>query len=762
MQLKTKILIAAILLTGICVLFSAVLLKMNSRTDTLVYATACLVILLLAFAAAGGGYLLLRRRLFQRLEAVTAVAWKLLNDRKHACPEGNSDDAIGRLGCLLDEVAREMNRIRFSQGEETLAHQKTQNDLITCRGQLNVLVEKMEDVFWVFSRDWKQVFFVSPAYEKIWGRPCQELYTQPLSMLEAIVDEDRPGIEKLLERSAAESTDRLFLPAYRIEHPQEGIRWIEDHRFPVLENNIVTRVIGIAKDITARKKSEEACVSGEEKFLSLAESIPLAISILQEEKILYVNEGWEKMTGYRADEIAHLSMFDMVHPDMRAQVRSYSAARLRGEDVPDRYELKFTDKKGNTKWWDLTATRFHYQGEKAVLCMSVDITLRKQLEKQLRLAQKMEAIGTLASGIAHDFNNILAAIIGFAELSQEDAPEGSALEENLGEILVSALRAKELVQQILTFSRRGDQAKKPIQLSLLISEALKMLRATIPSTIEITSDIRSGAIVEGDPGQLHQVLTNLCANAAQAMAADGGRLEVGLHELFADAEFCTRHPALKPGLHVVLTVTDTGPGMPPDMLPRIFDPFFTTKPVNEGSGMGLAVVHGIVAGHGGSIHPYSEPGQGSSFKVLLPAVKKQPAGRLPKNKAALSTGSERLLVVDDEPQLVKMVQQTLTALGYDVITRTSSLEALELFRVRSKEIDLVITDMTMPGLNGKDLAARMMAIRSDIPIIIITGYSSKIDEEKAAEMGFRAYVIKPVTRQELAGTVRRVLDDVGK
>jgi signal transduction histidine kinase len=386
-----------------------------------------------------------------------------------------------------------------------------------------------------------------------------------------------------------------------------------------------------------------------------------------------------------------------------------------------------------------------------------DRTHEIELEKQLFQAQKMETIGTLAGGIAHDFNNILTSVIGFSELALNDAKKGSQQYDNLQEVLTAGNRAVDLVKQILTFSRQTDQKKKPVQVKQILKEALKFIRSSIPTTINIKQNIQSDALIMGDPAHIHQVLMNLCANAAHAMKDTGGVLTVDLSDMEFNSNVVSNYPDLPPGKYLNLTVTDTGHGMTPDVLDKIFDPFFTTKQKEEGTGMGLSVVHGIVRGHEGAIYAYSNPGQGSTFNIFLPAIHKQLQPEDSVDRPVL-TGTERILMVDDEPAIVKMSKQTLESLGYDVVTRTSSIEALEFFRRRPKSVDLVITDMTMPNMTGDELAVELMKIRPDIPVILCTGFSTRINEQKSKAKGIRAFVLKPIIKQKLSETIRKVLD----
>lgn len=385
------------------------------------------------------------------------------------------------------------------------------------------------------------------------------------------------------------------------------------------------------------------------------------------------------------------------------------------------------------------------------------ITERKRLEVQLRQAQKMEAIGTLAGGIAHDFNNILTAILGYTELALNDMRQDSAVWRYLQEVRKAGQRAKTLVQQILTFSRRTEQARTPVQLPRLVEEALTLLRASLPSTIAIRHHISQDAgTVLADPTQLHQVLLNLCANAEYAMRETGGLLEIRLEPVEVDEQVTAQHPELLAGPYVRITVTDTGHGMTPDVVERIFEPFFTTKRPGEGTGMGLALVHGIVASHGGVVTVASVVGQGTTFTVYLPrtdySVRDEAA-----QEGSLPTGAERVLFVDDEEVLVRLGQEILLGLGYDVVVCTSSVEALDVFRMAPQRFDLVITDQTMPHMTGEELTLELRRLRLDIPIILCTGFSHIIHAERARELGIDAFLMKPLAIQELARVIQQVL-----
>ncbi len=379
-----------------------------------------------------------------------------------------------------------------------------------------------------------------------------------------------------------------------------------------------------------------------------------------------------------------------------------------------------------------------------------------KLEEELQQAQKMEAIGTLAGGIAHDFNNILASIIGFTQLALEDTHE-KTIKADLQQVLNAGMRAKELVQQILTFARRSDGELKPMRPAPILKEALKLLRSSLPTTIDIKSHMESDITIKSDPTQIHQILMNLCTNAAHAMEDDGGTLRVTLEKKGVDLLPENQKGDFKSKTVLLLTVADTGHGIPPHIIPSIFEPYFTTKPPGKGTGMGLSMVHGIVKSHGGGIVVESSQGKGTCFKIYLPIMETDTKMDF-RTDEDIPTGTEKILFVDDESSIVEAGSRILEHLGYQVITQTNSQDALAIFRQTPEDFDGVVTDMTMPHMTGDQLAAKLMEIKPNIPIILCTGYSSRMSPEKARRIGIRAYIHKPLTKTELARTVRKVLD----
>jgi CheY-like chemotaxis protein len=382
----------------------------------------------------------------------------------------------------------------------------------------------------------------------------------------------------------------------------------------------------------------------------------------------------------------------------------------------------------------------------------------RRLESQLIQAQKMEAIGTLASGIAHDFNNILLAIMGYSEIALINTRSGLSGEKHIQEALKACERAKELVHQILTFGRQTEIDRQPVQIKSVVKEVLKLLRASLPATIDIRQRLESGSLILANPTQIYQVVMNLGTNAAQAMKGGSGTIDVILVDVELDEYFVKTHHGLTPGRYQKLEVVDNGVGMVPDQVKRIFEPYYTTKPRGKGTGLGLSVVHGIVKNSGGGITVYSEPQQGTTFRVFFPIFESDTVADVPPVEL-LEGGQERILFVDDEPTLLEIGAELLKRLGYRVTTCGNGRAALQVFQAQPNGFDLVITDMTMPGLTGDKLAQALVQVRTDLPVILCTGFGTAVMGRQACQTGVKAYLMKPFVLRDLAKIIRQVLGE---
>lgn len=474
-------------------------------------------------------------------------------------------------------------------------------------------------------------------------------------------------------------------------------------------------------------------------------------------RFFYVNQGGIDQLGYSRQEL-----LDMTPLDIKPQLNEHAFRELinpllTGEQSSLTFETVHRPKKGKDIPVEIFL-QFIPENDKHFIAIVRDISERKIIEAKLRQTYKMEAMGTLAGGIAHEFNNNLTAILGFADLTKEELPEDNPARRDIDEVLKAGNRAKDLVNQILSFSRQSEQKMHPIELQPIIKEALKLLRASTPSTIEIVQNITNeNTTVEADPTQIHQLLMNLSTNAIHAMKDEKGTLEVELKRIQLNKKHGSPLPTLTEGTYLELSVRDNGKGIEESIIDRIFDPFFTTKDVDKGTGMGLSVVHGIVQSHQGAITVESKAGHGTTFHVFFPVAATE-AEAIPFTNGPLPGGSEHILFLDDEMVLAHMGKEMLKRLGYRVTVRTSSVEAFEAFRAQPEKFDLVITDQTMPNMTGEELAKKILAIRPEIPIILYTGYSTLIDEAKAKAAGIKELVAKPIEKALLAKTIRKVLE----
>jgi PAS domain S-box-containing protein len=532
------------------------------------------------------------------------------------------------------------------------------------------------------------------------------------------------------------------------------------------------------RDITDRHRMEEALTREHDRLTAILDAIPISAFVIDRSRtVILWNQSSEIFAGKSKGEVLgrkldlsylcqgrrqpSLAELLLEMTDDEIMVKFGHRGVLKSANFPGRFEsVGKVWPHGVERFVSIQAARIYDpDGNVAgAIQAAQDVTERIRLESQFHQAQKMEAIGTLAGGIAHDFNNILAAIIGYTELSV-DEPDPMSRRRKLNEVLNASTRAKNLVKQILTFSRHTDHEKKPVDMRPITKEALKLIRSTLPTTIEIRQNITNAACtINADITQMHQIIMNLCANAAQAMGEKGGILTVSLLPADMRDPKLAPNPDLKPGFYIRLSVSDTGPGIEPEIRDRIFEPFFTTKATGEGTGLGLSVVYGIVKNHDGMIYVSSEQGKGATFDIYLPSIERGDAAIEVPEGEEIPGGHERILYVDDDEVLLDLTRLMLESLGYDVTAESNSVEVLGMFLASPEQYDLVITDMTMPIMPGNELAREVLQIRPDIPIILCTGFSEYIDEAKAKSLGIRAFIMKPFTKKALGRLVRDVLN----
>ena len=594
---------------------------------------------------------------------------------------------------------------------------------------------------------------------RIFGQNPETFETSVEAFEEAIHPDDYHDF--IAKRDFALSNNKDIDIEHRIVLPGGSIRYVHEITTTIKNSQgEVIKALGTVQDISERKLFDIELANTKEMFETMFNTIPDGVVITNtNRKIQLANKGMETTFGYKPEEIIGKETKFLYAAQDKFEQTGKNVFGKDAKNPGDLYITRYIDKNGREFSGETFGAKLYDEHIRWIGNLGImrDITEREQAEFRIQQAQKMESIGNLAGGIAHDFNNILFPIVGLAEMLAEDLPSDSPEKENAKEILIAGRRGVELVQQILAFSRQHEHKLSPTRLQFVIKEVLKLTRSTIPTNIEIKKFLQPDCgLILADSTQIHQIGMNLITNAYHAVQDNKGTINVEVKEI--EIKKTTNNTSLPPGKYATLTVTDNGVGIPNEILDKIFEPYFTTKKQGKGTGLGLSVVYGIVKKHNGEIKVMSEPGKGTSILIYLPVMISSVSKNAAESTSLLPTGTEHILLVDDELPITKLEKQLLERLGYKIDPHTSSPDALDAFRKNPDKYDLIISDMSMPQMTGKDLAEELLKIRPDIRIIICTGFSERFNEEQAHAMGIRGFLMKPVVMADLAKEVRRVLD----
>jgi len=630
--------------------------------------------------------------------------------------------------------------------------------------RFQAIAESLSDA--LYTTDYNgDILYINNAALKMFGYEKDELLNK--SFLKLLPANKAEGYLKVWEEYFNEDNPSAF----EREFKSMGVRK-DGSVFPVDVSVSTWKIRGefffsaVTRDVSERLETEKENIEGRDFLENIFFTIPDGLAVTDiEGKIIKVNTAVVNMLGYSEQELTTMSGTDLIPKGYETPPL---VEELFEQGFIKNYETMWQRKDGTVFPLDMNISLIKdLDGRVTGSVASIrDVTERKRmeaeketLEARLRQVQKMEAIGTLAGGIAHDFNNILSAVMGYTELSLDDVPEGSRPYLTMNEVLTASRRARDLVDQILAFSRQSEHDNVSLKITPLIKESVRFLKATLPATIRVRTGFDAlYDTVLSDPTKIHQVIMNLSTNAAYAMRAKGGELFISLSDKVIQEDDINKYEGLLPGDYIVLSVSDNGVGISPDVMCRIFNPFFTTKPPGEGSGMGLSVVHGIVKSCKGDIKFESKIGKGSIFSVYLPIVAELNNTGFSESSELIPTGDESILLVDDEVSVANMMSQILGRLGYEVTIVNDSRNALNLFKKDSSSFDLVITDQTMPDMTGIQLVEEVLMINPDIPIILCTGFSESVSEELAKSLGVRKYLVKPVLKVDLANAVRQAIE----
>ncbi len=595
---------------------------------------------------------------------------------------------------------------------------------------------------------------MNPVAEKLTGWIESEALGHPLSEVFHIVNvTTRKSVENPHGKVMCKG-DVVALANHTVLISRGGAEFqIADSGAPIRrDSGDVQGVVLVFRNVTEEYNMKKELEESETKYRTMMDSMKEPVYICSSDyTVEYMNKAMIKRIGR---DTTGEKCFFALH-DLEEQCSWCMHDKIFKKEY---FEFNIVSPKDNRSYHVSHSPLIHVDGSISKLTVFRDMTEMLKIESQLRQAQKMESIGTLAGGIAHDFNNILFPIMGYSEILIDEVDGDSKLKPGLIEIFNGAQRARDLVQQILTFSRQREQELKPLKIQAVVKEALKLIRSSLPATIEINLDVKKNCgLIMADPTQIHQIIMNLITNAYHAMEETGGSLDINIKKIELSINELI-DSTMKPGTYVCLTVADTGVGMDKSITDRIFDPYFTTKEEGKGTGLGLSVIHGIVKSHEGHISVYSEPGKGTEFHVYLPQIQSQGDTQAMKAFLPLEKGSEKILLVDDKQEIVSIIAKMLDKLGYHVISRISGIEALEVFCADPYSFDLIITDLTMPNMTGDKLADKIMKIRPDIPLILCSGFSEMMSKKKATSLGIKGFLMKPVLMKDLSKKIREVLD----
>jgi len=653
---------------------------------------------------------------------------------------------------IHDESGKTVGSVHLMR--DITERKRAENKLRESEERYRTLAEAAQDMIFIIDRDGLVQYVnefaakqLGSSPEKIIGKSQESLFPPEVS------ERHKMNLRRIFE------TGRPLYTENSTPFPNQII-YLGTWLAPIQgESGEVKAVLDISRNITDRKQIEEALLESERKYRSLVDNANDAIFIAQDGLIKFPNPSTLRLTGYDEKDYANTPFLDLIHPDDKEMVLDRHRRRLQGEDVPNNYSFRVFNKTGAELWVQLNGVLIEWEGKPAILCFLRDITPQKRLEAQILQAQKMEAVGILAGGIAHDFNNLLQTILGYTEILLMDDGNNSIPNQELNQIKHAAKRGAELTQQLLTFSRKVQSKLRPVNLNQEVRQIEKLLKRTIPKMVEVELDLADDLkTVHADPAQIEQILMNLAVNARDAMP-EGGKIIIHTQNVTLDKLFCKDHLGAKPGHYAGLTVSDTGHGMDEETLRHIFDPFFTTKGVGKGTGLGLAMVYGIIKSHGGYIHCVSEKGKGTHFNIYFPVAEQVIIEEKPrKEEKEPRGGRETILLVDDEEPILNFGEKCLKIYGYAVLKALNGEDCLNIYKEKKDIIDLIVLDLLMPGMGGQKCLEEILKMNPKAKVVIASGYSANGFPKNLVEAGAKAFINKPYDVNQIFGVIREVLD----